>query len=568
MQGSFDPAAIEQQLFFNYQKQTLSYQHCFNNYAKILKEWNYLRTTSAKLESEIELLKLTLADPKVLENLRQEKAGLENMNMKLLQEIDLLNKSVSIMTINFNEAEERYNEKKVKNDDLIRQLLDADRIIKELTDKNLKNAQKADYYQRQLEDAISDKKKLTDEIGKIKKENFSYIEQLKGSKQILMEKMNEINAFEQDVKVKEKQLSKEKELFNQRVSEFEGQKQKIEKRIGEIKKNPSKDIQKEFENMDIGYANLKMADGDDIKRQEYPKFISKKLTKYHSNEIYAICCNLNGTLVASCAGDKSIKFYDPFNNESKGTISSENKIYTSLSFSNFKDCLLAGNSEKTVEVYDYTTNKFRYSLNGHANKINAVSFTNDREKCVSSSDDRTLKFWDLEKGFCANTINCLSSCYTIDYFNYEPTIVTGHRDGSMRLFSVKEGKTIEHVKNLFDGPLSCVKLSANNNYIITSSQDGSCLKCYDTRMRKVLISLMDESYMNTHEYNKVCFGPEDKYVFGGNVSGNILVWSLDNGTKKDVLKTDSQGLVIACEYNTITGMLYAGDSRGCFTIWH
>lgn len=567
-ENPFNQSVIEQQLLNNYQKQTLSFQHCFDHYSKLLKEWNELRIRNAKLESDIEHLEMQRADPKVYDNLRQEKALLELNNQKLIQEIDSLNKSVSIMTINFNEAEERYNEKRIKNDELIKQLLDADRAIKELTDKSLKNAQKADYYREQMEDALSDKKKLIDEISVLKRENSIYLEQLKKSKQDLIEKMNEINAFEEDVKAKDRQLMKEKELFDQRVKEFDTQKNQIEKRIDTMKKTSAKEIKKELESMDFGYNAYKMVDESSQKRQEYPKFISKKLNKYHSQEIYSICSNLNGTLMASCAGDRTLKFYDPFNHESKGCLQQENKIYTSLNFSAFNDYLLAGTSEKTVELYNYTTNKTRYVLTGHSSKVNAVSFTNDRDKCISSSDDRTLKLWDLEKGFCSSTINCLSSCLTMDYFNFEPTIVTGHKDGSMRLYSLKDGKTIFNEKNFFDSPLSCVKLSSNNNYIVVSSQEGNCLKCYDNRMKKVMVTLLDETYMNTNESNKICFGPDDKYVFGGNVSGSIVVWNLDSGCKKDLLKTDSPGLVIVCDYSPITGMLYTGDSRGNLTIWH
>ena len=570
MQEIFDPSQIEKQLLLNYQKQTLTYQQCFTNYSKLIKDWNIIRQRCCELEEEIAQLKMELADKKLIDGLKSEKEHLEEINSKLLHEIDILNKSVSIMTINFNEAEEKFNEKKAKNDELMKQLLECDKIIKELTDKNVKNSQKADYYQHQLEDAISDKTKMINEITLLKKENNMYIEQLKNSKQNLIEKMNEINSFEQEVKSKERQMIKEKELFNQRVAEFEGQKSKIEKKFDGFKKDSlkNKDIQKELDGMNLGYGDFKMGDDDFSKKTEYPKHISKKIVKYHQSEIYAICCNLNGSLMASCSGDKSIKFYDPFNQESRGSINSDNKIFTSLSFSNLNDYLLTGTSEKTVELYNYSINKFKHSLTGHSNKINAVSFTNDREKCASSSDDRTIKIWDLEKGFCSSTINCLSSCQTMDYFNYEPTIVTGHKDGSMRLFSAKDGKMLDNVKNMFDGAISCVRLSSNNNYIITSSLDGTCLKCYDNRMKKVLITLMDDSYMNNHEYNKVCFGPDDRYIFGGNLSGNVIIWSLDNGTKKDVLKTDSQGLVICCEYNVITGNLYTGDSRGQMTIWH
>ena len=81
--------------------------------------------------------------------------------------------------------------------------------------------------------------------------------------------------------------------------------------------------------------------------------------------------------------------------------------------------------------------------------------------------------------------------------------MTGHKDGSMRLYSLKDGKVLDNIKNLYESTISCVKISSNNNYIVSSSVDGVFLKVYDLRMRKVLMSLADDSYLNTHQFSKV-----------------------------------------------------------------
>ena len=82
------------------------------------------------------------------------------------------------------------------------------------------------------------------------------------------------------------------------------------------------------------------------------------------------------------------------------------------------------------------------------------------------------------------------------------------------------------------------------------------------------ITLADDRYLNTDQFSKVCFGPEDRYIMAGSFGGTVVVWNIDEGVKKDVLKTDSNGVTIVCEYNGVSGNLFTGDSRGTLTIWH
>lgn len=42
-------------------------------------------------------------------------------------------------------------------------------------------------------------------------------------------------------------------------------------------------------------------------------------------------------------------------------------------------------------------------------------------------------------------------------------------------------------------------------------------------------------YLNSHESNKVCFGPQNKYVISGNYDGKVFGWDLEKGIIKETL---------------------------------
>lgn len=560
----FCTKAIEDQLLKNYQKQTLNFTNCINSYQKLLHEWNDMRLQNIRLKSEKDSLELNINENQVIEMLTQEKQTLEQKIKDLLEELDILKQNVDTLNINFNDSFEKCNEEKEKNENLSKKLAESEKNNKLLFETTKQNQEQINYLASQLESSKLDQEKMCETIKSLSQENIYLVDQLKKSKDCFVEKMNEINEMEEEVKKRKKEYEKEIQIFKNREKEFSDQQDKFKQIV--LNKPRSKENNNNFA-LDLGIIPSLEANFQGTKN-EYPKSIAKKMVKYHNSEIYAIACNLNGSVIASCSGDHTIKFYDPIRMESKGLISNENKIYTCLSFSNFHDYLLYGDSEKNVDLYNCSIGKLKFSMTGHSAKINSVNFLNDKTRCISSSDDRSVKIWDLDKAFCLSSINTGSSCQTLDYFSYEPTVATGHKDGSLRLYSIKDGKLIDQKKNLFDAGLSCVKLSSNNYYVLCSSVDGTALKLYDLRMRKLLFSLTDDDYFNSSETQKVSFGPDDKYVFAGTTAGNVIIWSIEDGMKKDVLKSEGQGVTIVSEYNVIAGQLFAGDSRGTLTIWH
>lgn len=157
----FDPQYIEQQLISNFQKQTLNFTNCITSYQVILKEWNDLRLCKLKMESEIAALERQINDPNYLENIKKERLLLEKKNIEILEELDIMKNSVDDLTINFNDALEKYNEEKKLNDDLTKQITAANELIFNLKQTVSQNEKTINFLNEQLESLKQDKDKMS-----------------------------------------------------------------------------------------------------------------------------------------------------------------------------------------------------------------------------------------------------------------------------------------------------------------------------------------------------------------------------------------------------------------------
>ena len=71
----------------------------------------------------------------------------------------------------------------------------------------------------------------------------------------------------------------------------------------------------------------------------------------------------------------------------------------------------------------------------------------------------------------------------LDTFSGEPHFLSGHADGSVRMYSLRENKSdaIYIFKDIFDSEITSVKLSINGNTFICTSKEGYNIKVFDLR---------------------------------------------------------------------------------------
>ena len=133
--------------------------------------------------------------------------------------------------------------------------------------------------------------------------------------------------------------------------------------------------------------NEEKEDKAELSRHEILRTPVKKIFKHHQNEIYDVEFNYNGSLLATCGGDRQIKIFDVLNHKSGVTINSMNaeSIFISVGLDYSGEKLLAGSTDRTVQIFSTSSGKQLNSFVGHGYKINSVSWSCAKEKCVSGS---------------------------------------------------------------------------------------------------------------------------------------------------------------------------------------
>ena len=109
---------------------------------------------------------------------------------------------------------------------------------------------------------------------------------------------------------------------------------------------------------------------------------------------------------------------------------------------------------------------------------------------------------------------------------------SGHRDGSVKFWSIRDHTLLHEVKNVHDDVVSSVNyMPYDGNTLITSSKDHT-VKLVDIRMLKVLQTYENEHYYNTSDTSQIGVSPAGRYLALGSKNGKLSIMDIqkDKGT--------------------------------------
>jgi WD40 repeat protein len=139
----------------------------------------------------------------------------------------------------------------------------------------------------------------------------------------------------------------------------------------------------------------------------------------------------------------------------------------------------------------------------------------------------------------------------------EPVVYSGHSDGSVRIYSMTQGKTpIAQIKGIIDYPINYISLLSNRYQALVSSSEGSTIHLMDMKMNKSIGKFEHPDFFNTSVQADI--SPSETYAVAGNCDGAIYYW---NTVKKAFEKRVSghEGPINALKYNFMSGILASGD---------
>ena len=102
-------------------------------------------------------------------------------------------------------------------------------------------------------------------------------------------------------------------------------------------------------------------------KNDIPGMVARKITKHHQAEIYDIAQNLNGSLIATCGGDRLVKIYDPLNLQQVSQFQAPgDEVYTTLCFSPSFEFLLLGSTDNSAQLWQISGMRLKSRLVGHS----------------------------------------------------------------------------------------------------------------------------------------------------------------------------------------------------------
>uniref|UniRef100_A0A6M2F644 Uncharacterized protein n=1 Tax=Populus davidiana TaxID=266767 RepID=A0A6M2F644_9ROSI len=295
-----------------------------------------------------------------------------------------------------------------------------------------------------------------------------------------------------------------------------------------------------------------------------PSTCKHKITA-HEGGCASILFEYNSGKLISGGQDRSIKMWDTNTGSLSHTLYGCLGSVLDLSITHDNRSIIAASSSNNLYVWDVTTGRVRHTLTGHTDKVCAVDVSKiSTRHVVSAAYDRTIKVWDLQKGFCTNTIifpsNCNSLCFSMD----GQTICSGHVDGNLRLWDIQTGKLLSEVA-AHSLAVTSISVSRNGNVVLTSGRDN-LHNLFDMRSLEVCGTLRATGNRVASNWSRSCISPDDNYVAAGSADGSVHIWSISQGDIVSTLK-EHTAPVLCCSWSGLGKPLASSDKNGIIYTW-
>lgn len=241
----------------------------------------------------------------------------------------------------------------------------------------------------------------------------------------------------------------------------------------------------------------------------------------HTNWVWAVSFNQDGTMLASASYDKSVNIWS-INGEKIRTLS-HNDVVNDVSFSPKADLIASASQDRKIRLWD-TNGKLIQVFPALKSVVSDVSFSPDGQKIVAGSKEgiflynlkgKQLQFfpninkWSMSPRFSPDSklILCPGKNYTVEVHSLDGKLISllkGHRD-------------IIYITNF----------SNDGEKLATASADT-----------EVKIWNRNGSLINTLFHNQpvtqVIFSTDDKVLISGTKDGRISLWDVKTG---DLIQT-------------------------------
>ena len=204
--------------------------------------------------------------------------------------------------------------------------------------------------------------------------------------------------------------------------------------------------------------------------------------------------------------------------------------------------------------------------------INACAYCYQQPLALTGSGDRTIKIWDANNGAQRGKMSCSSGIYSLDIAQSDSVAVSGHRDGTLRFWNIRDNQLIHEIRGVHDDLISsvCYLPMDNGNKVVTSSRDHT-IKVIDIRTLKVLNTYENENYYNSNDTSQIGVSPSGRYIALGSKNGKLIIMDIlkDEGVVENIFdKQHHSCAIVSVDWSRRTSRIASVDTKGNLLVWN
>jgi hypothetical protein len=184
----------------------------------------------------------------------------------------------------------------------------------------------------------------------------------------------------------------------------------------------------------------------------------------------------------------------------------------------------------TVRLWDPHTGRVKGTFEAHAGPVWGLAYACDGQHLATVSDDGLAKLWTLTERTDPIQLKHPGAVRTVAFTRAGRLLVTGGRDGGVRLWDPLTGKETATTRG-HKGTVVAVAVAADGKTVASAGGDKT-IKLWDTETGMEQVTLTG----HTGGVYAVALNPDGTLVASGGWDRTVRLWDANTGTEKRVLR--------------------------------